>query len=86
MEDWRIENAKWTRGAVLRLKKYAKWSDSWEHDHCEACWQTFMEAPSADVISEGYVTTDGYRWICPKCFDELKDAMGWSLEGKCEPS
>jgi hypothetical protein len=38
-----------------------------------------MELPAPDVLDQGYVTTDGDRWICPNCFQELKDAMGWKL-------
>jgi hypothetical protein len=32
-----------------------------------------------DVLTEGYATEDNYRWICPSCFRDLKDEMGWTL-------
>jgi len=79
MTDWRIENAKHTHGAILQFKKYTRYSETWEHDHCAACWAKFMETPAADVLTEGYVTEDNYRWICPACFLAFKDAMEWKL-------
>lgn len=78
MADWRIDNAKHTRGAVLTLKKYIAPRDTWDHDHCECCWAKFMES-TPDALSEGYATEDNYRWICPNCFRDLKDEMGWTL-------
>jgi len=79
MADWRIDNAKWTRGAVFKFKKYTRPSEEWDHDHCEACWATFMESGSPDVLTEGYATEDDYRWVCPQCFSDLKEEMGWKL-------
>ena len=78
MDDWRIENARHTKGAMLAFKKYTRYSESWDHDHCEGCWATFMESGS-DVLSVGYATADNYRWICSNCFHDLKDIMGWTL-------
>jgi hypothetical protein len=79
MSDWRIENVKFTRGAVLFFRKYARYSDVWDHDHCEGCVATFMESGGPDTLQEGYCTEDKCRWICPNCFNDLKDEMGWKL-------
>jgi hypothetical protein len=79
MADWRIDNAKWTREAVLRLQKYTRPSEDWDHEHCEGCWAKFMESDSSDVLTEGYVTEDNTRWICPECFRDLHEEMGWKL-------
>jgi len=79
MEDWRIDSAKWTRGAVLHFRKYTRYREDWDHDHCEGCWAKFMESGSPEILTEGYVTDDNYRWICPKCFQDLKEEMGWKL-------
>jgi hypothetical protein len=38
-----------------------------------------MESGGPDILIEGYVTEDQSRWICPDCFRELKDVMGWKL-------
>jgi len=77
--DWRTDNAKSSRGAVLYFRKYTRYSATWDHDHCEACWAKFMESGSADALTEGYATEDNYRWICAECFRDLKDEMGWKL-------
>jgi len=76
--DWRVDNAKHTRGAALHFQKYVRRSDEWEHDHCEACTAKLMES-GANVLTEGYVTSDEYRWICAQCFNDLKAEMGWTL-------
>jgi hypothetical protein len=78
MTDWRIDLAKHTKGAILTLKQYVHPSETWDHDHCEACTEKFSETiPGA--LCEGYATQDNYRWICPACFDDLKEQMGWKL-------
>jgi hypothetical protein len=79
MTDWRIDNAKHTRGAVLRFKKYTRYSEAWDHDHCAGCWIKFTESGGPDVITEGYATEDDYSRVCPACFRDLKDAMEWKL-------
>jgi len=38
-----------------------------------------MESGSPDVLTEGYATEDNYRWVCPQCFRDLKEEMGWKL-------
>jgi hypothetical protein len=78
MTDWRVDNGKHTRGAVLTLKEYLAPSDKWDHEHCVCCWAKFVEsAPGA--LSEGYTTKDNYHWICPQCFRDLKGEMEWTL-------
>jgi hypothetical protein len=79
MSDWRIDNARFTKGAVLLFRKYTRYSEIWDHDHCEACLAKFMESGGSDSLDEGYCTEDRYRWICQSCFNDLKDEMGWKL-------
>jgi hypothetical protein len=79
LSDWRIDNLRFTKGAVLQYKTYTRRSEKSDHDHCEGCWAKFMELGGADILTEGYVTEDNYRWICPECFSELRDVMGWKL-------
>jgi len=76
--DWRIDNAKWTRGAVVRFQKYTQPREDWDHDHCEGCWAKFMETSSSEALVEGYATADN-RWICSECFRDLQQEMGWKL-------
>jgi hypothetical protein len=76
--DWRVDLAVHTRGATFTLKKYVRRSEQWDHDHCEACTQTFSET-ILGTLREGYATSDNYRWICPDCFRDLRQEMGWKL-------
>lgn len=50
-----------------------------EHKHCRFCWDKISSLP--DTLHEGYYTTNTqYKyWICPSCFDELKDLFEWQL-------
>jgi len=59
------------------ISRNSRYSDTWDHDHCEACWAKFTEYASPETLTEGYATTDNYRWICPQCFQDLKDEMEW---------
>jgi hypothetical protein len=79
LSDWRIDNLKFTRGALLQFKKYHPFREGWDHDHCEGCSVKFMESGGPEVLIEGYATEDNYRWICPTCFRELRAVMGWKL-------
>jgi hypothetical protein len=76
MADWRTDNAKRTRGAVVRFQKYTAPRQDWDHDHCEGCWAKFMESGSPEALTEGYVTEDNH-WICVECFRDLHEEMGW---------
>jgi len=78
MADWRIDNAKWARGAIVRFQKYTPPKPDWDHDHCEGCWAKFMEFGSSEALKEGYVTRDN-RWICAECLRDLHEQMGWKL-------
>ena len=79
MGDWRIDNAKRTRGALLREMKYSRPEEDWDHDHCEGCWAKFMESELPGTLTAGYVTEDNRCWICPDCFRDLRDEMEWKL-------
>ena len=49
---------------------YKKYSDSWDHDHCEICGIKFTENPSSDDLNKGYSTDDKYNWFCQKCIEK----------------
>jgi hypothetical protein len=50
-DDWRLHGQeKYLSGVPLTLKKYTKWSETWDHDHCEFCMAKFMEEPGADIL------------------------------------
>lgn len=83
-KQWRIDNASNLRGVRLQFRRYTRWSESWDHDHCAACWAKFAEFEGPDIQHEGYATCDdprgaGYDWICQSCFDDLKDDMQWTM-------
>jgi hypothetical protein len=42
--DWRLGvQHDYLIGVSVRFKRYSKWSESWEHDHCSFCWAKLME-------------------------------------------
>ncbi len=78
--DWRLTGQeKYLKGVTLYWREYTRWSESWEHDHCEFCWAKFMVEDYPDVLHEGYTTEDNYRWICKKCFEDFKDIFNWII-------
>ena len=84
MADWRVDNARNLRGQRLRRQKWAKPSEEWDHDHCEACMTKFAEFDGPDFQHEGYAACEeyprgaSYAWVCLRCFDELHVEMGWT--------
>ena len=82
-DDWRFTNQdRYLKGVVLRKKIYKSYSDSWDHDHCEFCWNKFMEdcLNLKDCSTSGYNTKDGKRWICKECFEDFKDLFEWDVK------
>ena len=83
-KQWRIDNARHLKGLPLQWRRYVRWSESWDHDHCAACWARFAEFEAPDIQHAGYATCEDhpqgacYDWVCRSCFDDLKDDMGWS--------
>jgi hypothetical protein len=84
-KHWRIGNAHYLRGTVLRRERWEAPSERWDHDHCSFCWAEFSESEDPEVQHEGYTTTEahqhgaGYHWVCEQCFADLKDEMHWQL-------
>jgi len=79
--DWRLQGQEaYLLGAALRRRRYAPPRADWDHDHCEFCSAKFMDADLPDALREGYATSDGYRWICDRCFEDFRARFGWSLD------
>ena len=82
-KQWRIDNAQHLKGVGLRFEPFARPSDSWDHDHCAACWAKFAEFDGPNIQQQGYATCEDYPrgarydWICSTCFADLKDEMEW---------
>ncbi len=70
---------KYLKGITLRWRKYAKFRDDWERDHCEFCGSKFMENPGPEIQTEGYTPPDTYRWIYKTCFEDFKDMFEWRV-------
>ncbi len=83
-EDWRLQRAdRFIPGTAFRRKPYRAPSPKWDHDHCAACWAKFAEYEGPEYLHEGFAVTadypkgEDYEWVCPECFEELKDQMSW---------
>lgn len=78
--DWRRQGQeRYLLNAHLRWQKYKKYSDTWDHDHCEFCGSKFMESIGPDILNEGYVTDDCKHWICTICFKEFNNEFSWNV-------
>ncbi len=83
-DDWRVHDARRLAGLKLHRRLYKRWSDTWDHDHCAACFAKFAEFDGPDIQHVGFATGDdyekgaGYEWVCQVCFSDLKDRLGWT--------
>jgi hypothetical protein len=90
-KQWRIDNASRLRGLRLQFRRYTRWSENWDHDHCAACRAKFAEFDGPDIQREGFATCDDYskgalyEWVCRTCFDDLRDDMRWSATAASPP-
>lgn len=74
--DWRYTGQ--DRYLARKQLKFSHFSSQIrEHDHCEFCFTKFSE--NEGDLHEGYCTLDNYHWICPKCYDDFKNAFEWEL-------
>ena len=78
-DDWRrMGQEKYLKGINLTWKKYTKYRDDWDHDHCTFCSAKFMESEAPDILKEGYASDDNYYWVCKECYEDFKDEFAWS--------
>jgi len=89
-KDWRLENLETNPdllGAKFVRKPYRAYRPDWEHDHCAGCWARLIE-PGVEIegepsLHEGYAVTEeyprgaDYEWVCPSCFAEFGQDMGF---------
>ena len=89
--DWRMDFARHLSGVTFHWKRYQRWSETWDHDHCSGCWAPFSEDRD-DTLHEGYATGDDgprgaeYHWVCATCFSDLKPELGWSSPDEPNPA
>lgn len=82
-KDWR--NTGQMKYLFKKKFGYSNYSDAVvitdrDHEHCEFCWDTISTHP--DAILYGYHTDDLSRWVCPRCFEELKMLFEWEIVGE----
>jgi hypothetical protein len=70
---------KYLLGVKLFWKRYTRYSDQWDHDHCSFCNAKFMVEDLPDVLHVGYTSEDRYHWICESCFHDFKDRFQWEV-------
>jgi hypothetical protein len=76
MSDWRLQGQeKFLQGVTLTRKRYRKYRDDWDHDHCEFCWAKFSENP--EDLHVGYVSSDNYHWVCEQCYNDFSQVFNW---------
>src|SRR5437899_7472260 len=86
--DWRLMGQeRYLQGATLGWKPYARWSETWDHDHCAFCHAEFDTSPECDALRAGYAVAahtvsgrqfpDDYHWICPDCYQDFKARFRW---------
>ena len=51
----------------------------WDHDHCEFCGIGFAGPEAKDALHEGYATEDLYQWVCPRCFEDMRERFQFEL-------
>lgn len=85
--EWRAENARHLSGFQLLRQPYQRWSAEWDHDHCAACGDKFVEGDGEGQSQEGYATTEDYpkgaryEWVCVRCFNDLSGLVAWVSAG-----
>lgn len=83
-EQWRYDSAEFLRGRSFERKPYRLYREGWDHDHCAGCTAKLMVEPGPDILTEGWAVDATYshgaeyEWVCPDCYDLLKDALDWT--------
>lgn len=81
--DWRLfGQRRYLQAAHLEWKDYTPCSanPNRDHDHCEFCSATFVTEERPGTLQVGFMTSDGERWICRSCFDDLHESFAWNVE------
>jgi hypothetical protein len=69
-------------GRTFRLRTWSPYREGWDHDHCAFC-QRHISVPAAlddvEAVESGYVTDDGYHWICEQCFADFQEEMSFQV-------
>ena len=72
VDEWREQGQeKYLSGIVFKLKPYTSLREDSDHDHCEFCGAKFSNKLMG-ALHQGYVSLDGYRWVCEECMKDFK--------------
>jgi hypothetical protein len=66
-------------GVTLTRRPWQQTRAGWDHDHCEFCWEKFGPESIADVLHEGWTTSDEYRRIWDTCFRDFCELFKWQI-------
>ena len=78
MGDWRLRGQeRYLKDVELCWVTYKPCRAGWDHDHCSFCWQKF--STREEDFSQGYVTKDGYYWICRECYQDFRRMFNWKV-------
>jgi hypothetical protein len=80
-------------GTAWALKPYRRYTETWDHDHCEFCQAKFIEAGTESEwegdghahVTRGYAINDehpkgaDYYWVCEPCFADFAAEYGWRI-------
>lgn len=70
-DDWRLQGQEeYLKDKILIYKKYIRFSEKWDHEHCEFCNDKISEYEGD--LHEGYCTEDERYWICCECYNDFK--------------
>lgn len=73
--DWRLlDQEKYLANVKLIKRESLNKNLNW-HEHCEFC----MEKIDCNYKGICYSTTDSYRWICERCFNDFKGMFKWEV-------
>jgi len=68
------------KGVHLYFRDYEPATPRADRDYCEFCRSKFSREPGPRVLSVGYATGDGYRWVCESCFVEFANRFEWQVD------
>lgn len=86
-QEW-YRDTDWLHETFWRWETYRKPSPQWTHEHCVFCHQLIAELSyrSPEALQEAWVTSfihpegdRGYEWVCPSCFEQLRDTFAWGV-------
>jgi hypothetical protein len=82
VDDWRLTGQEaYLQGRQLTLRTWRPYRKGWDHDHCAFCWRHIsvpLATDDQDAVERGYVTEDGYHWVCEPCFADFQARFQWA--------